>query len=93
VSNATDRHMKRLEQMIDDTPQEWVHPWMYSFMMGDYVQFDHAAGSDNANGIYLVAYCKNCRKGLTALLDRGFSIGETRITDLDIPKYGCVAPS
>lgn len=88
------RHLLRLAEITDEGPeQNWFHNWMYSFMYGDHIQYDTALSSKLIDGIYLVAFCKNCRKGLTVLLDRSFSTGQTVLTDLDVPKYGCVAPA
>lgn len=78
--DVTARHLARLEQIMEETPeQNWIHPWMYSFMPAK-------------NEIYLVAYCKNCRKGITALMDHDIIPHKSVITQLDIPRFGCVPP-
>ena len=78
----------RLRQSIEKVAaqDDWVHNWMYSFL-------PCSVDGIGTQFFYLLGYCKNCRRSVVVRLEHGFEPGKAAITQLDVPKYGCVAPS
>lgn len=84
MTKVHEEQVRRLIDTIseDEEKTEWIHPWAYSFLPAD-VQ--------GHTEIYMLGFCKNCRKGVTVLVSRSDVVGEAVLTQTDLPRFGCVA--
>jgi hypothetical protein len=73
---------KRGEEIVTKVPEVpsaiVAHDWLYSVVP-----------SGPNFGIYLAGYCRNCQTAFTVALDKNFVTGMVKITNLEIPRYGC----
>lgn len=59
---------------------EYIHKWMYSFL---------PRGEDS---LYLLGFCPECRNAVSVRIAASQSTGTSRLTETDLPRFGCVEP-
>lgn len=88
-SEISEQQVKRLNEVIaeDEHKDDYVHQWMYSFLPADVPSRVSNSGVEEA--LFLVGYCKNCRKSFSNRIGTDTKEGFTALTQTDVPKWGC----
>lgn len=67
-----------------------LHNWMYSFMPVEIerpVTFHDVISIQHKTVVYLVGYCKACRKSFSEIVKA--SLDHMIVTDMTFPRWGC----